>query len=249
MGQKGWTCHRLTGECLPDASSQTKSGCNELVRTQAGKIEEMEKQVADFSQMGEGAVKMMITSRSVIEAQERAINELRKIVTEDSKLTDTYRKLKEVNLLKTSCDIPPYLSAMADSLSLQHEEISELKAVLKEENSIRIMLSNITTEMDSLKEAMQAARENQEALDKCQGLLRTQSSGINILRTLASHTVSRNNSLQDEEIEAHHPSPTSPSSPSPSSPSPASTPLPPASTTHASVLARKEVCDYGDYDD
>ena len=211
---------------------------------QAAKIKEMEKQIAEFSQMSGHTVMMINTSHSVIEAQEKTINELRKIVTEESKLTDAYRKLKEVNLLKTSCDIPPYLSAMADSLSLQHEEISELKAVLQEENSIKTLLSNITTEMDSLKEAMQAARENQEALDKCQGLLRNQSSGINILRTLASHTVSRNNSLRDEEIEAHHPSP-----PSPSSPSPASTPLPPASTTHASVLARKEVCDYGDYND
>ena len=123
-----------------------------MVRAQAGKIEEMEKQVADFSQMGEAAVKMMITSRGVIEAQEKTINELRKIVTEDSKLTETYRELKEVDSLKTNCDIPPYLTLMTDSLNLQHGEISELKAVLQEEDRVKILLRNITEEMESVKE-------------------------------------------------------------------------------------------------
>jgi len=101
----------------------------------------------------------------LLKLKKKTIDELRKIVTEDSKLTDTYRELNEVNLLKTNCDIPPYLSAMADSLNLQHEEISKLKAVLQEKDSIMILLSNITTEMDSLNEAMQAAGENQEGKD------------------------------------------------------------------------------------
>ena len=67
-----------------------------------------------------------------------------------------YRELKEVDLLKTDCDIPPYLSVMADSLNSQQEEISELKAVLQEEDDVKILLSNITTEMDSLNEVIQA---------------------------------------------------------------------------------------------
>jgi len=132
----------------------------------------------------------------VIEAQERAIDELRKIITEDSKLTDTYRELAAVDLIKTNCDIPPYLSAMADSLNSQQEEISELKAVLQEEDSVKILLSNITTEMDALNEVTQATEGNQEVLGKCQELLRKQSSGLNILRTLASHTVTRKDSLR-----------------------------------------------------
>merc|ERR1719430_373026 len=129
---------------------------------------------------------MMNTSRRVIEAQEKTIDELRKIVTGDSKLTDTYRELKEVNLLKTNCDIPPYLTVMADSLNSQQEEISELKAVLQEEDSVKILLSNITTEMDALKELIQVTDVNKEVLGKCQGLLKKQASGLNILRTLAS---------------------------------------------------------------
>merc|ERR550519_3315625 len=139
---------------------------------------------------------MMNSSHSVIEAQERAIDELRKIITEDSKLTDTYRELASVDLLKTNCDIPPYLSAMADSLNSQQEEISELKAVLQEEDSVKILLSNITTEMDALNDVTQATEGNQEVLGKCQELLRKQSSGLNILRTLASHTVTRKDSLR-----------------------------------------------------
>ena len=126
----------------------------ELVVTQAAKLKEMEKHVSDFSKTTEDTVRMMNSSHSVIESQERTIDELRKIVIEDSKLTDTYRELAAVDLLKTNCDIPPYLSAMADSLNSQQEEISELKAVLQEEASVKILLSNITREMDSLKEVI-----------------------------------------------------------------------------------------------
>merc|ERR1719430_2663502 len=142
---------------------------------------------------------MMNTSHRVIETQEKTIDELRKIVTEDSKLADTYSELTALDLLKTNCDIPPYLSAMADPLNSQQEEISELKAVLQEEDSVKKLLSNITTEMDALNKVKQATEENQEVLGKCQGLLRKQSSGLNILRTLASHTVTRKDSLRYEE--------------------------------------------------
>ena len=41
---------------------------------------------------------------------------------------------------------------MVDSLNSQQEEISELKAVLQEEDSVKILLSNITTEMDEHRE-------------------------------------------------------------------------------------------------
>merc|ERR1719391_1781776 len=191
--EKSWTLVLYMMKVMSSSKEMMKSK-EELVVAQAAKIEEMEKQVADLS---EHTVRMINTSHSVIEAQEKTINELRKIVTEDSKLMKTYRELKEVDLLKTNCDIPPYLTVMVDSLNSQQEEISELKAVLQEEDSVRILLSNITAEMESLKEAIQAAGENEEVLDKCQQLLRKQSSGLNILRSaLESQAVSRNNSLQ-----------------------------------------------------
>jgi len=229
------------------------------VVAQAARIEEMEKQVADFSQ----TVRMINTSQSVIEAQEKTIDELRKIVTEDSKLTETYRELKEVNLLKTNCDVTPYLTIMADSLNSQHEEISELKAVLQEEDRVNILLSNITTEMESLNEAIQATGENVEVLGKCQQLSREQSSGLNILRSLVSHAVSRNNSLPYAEIEAQHPSTSSPLSPTPASTCPpaASTTTTTTTTTTITttttplspgpvkVLVRKEVGNPADYFD
>merc|ERR1719222_1765202 len=180
-------------------------------------------EVADFTQMTENTFRMMNTSNSVIEAQEKTITELRKLVTEDSKLTDKYSELKEVNLLETNCDIPPYLTAMANYLNLQQEEISGLKAVLQEEDSVKILLSNITAEMESLNKVIQAAGEKEEVLGKCQELLRKQSSGLNILRrTLTSQAVGRNSSLRYEEIEAHQPSHSSPLSPNPASTRPTS---------------------------
>ena len=195
---KSWTLVSYMMKVMSSSREMMKSK-EELVVTQAAKIKEMEKQVTDFSQTTEGTVRMMNTSHRVIEAQERTIDELRRIVTDDSKLTDTYRELAAVDLIKTNCDIPPYLSAMADSLNSQQEEISELKAVLQEEDSVKILLSNITQEMVALNEVTQATEGNQEVLGKCQELLRKQSSGLNILRTLASHTVTRKDSLRYEE--------------------------------------------------
>ena len=221
--EKSWTLVSYMMKVMSSSKEMMKSK-EELVVTQATKIEELEKQVADFSHMTEDTLRMMNTSHSVIEAQEKTIDELRKIATDDSMLTAKYRELKEVNLLKTNCDIPPYLTIMADSLNLQYEEISELKAVLQEEESIKLLLSNITTEMDSLKKAIQASAKNQEVLGKCQELLRKQSSGLNLLRTLANHAVSRNNSILYEDLDQLHPSPSL-------SPTPASTNLSPTTTT------------------
>merc|ERR1719458_2064248 len=159
--EKSWTLVSYMMKVMSSSKEMMKSK-EELVVTQAAKIEEMEKQVADFSQMTEDTLRTMITSHSVIEAQEKTITELRKLVTEDSKLTDKYKELTEVNLLETNCDIPPYLIAMVDSLNLQQEEISELKAVLQEEDSVKILLSNITAEMESLNKVIQAAGEKEE---------------------------------------------------------------------------------------
>jgi len=64
---------------------------------------------------------------------------------------------------------------------------------------VKILLSNITAEMDALNEVIQVTDVNQEVLGKCQGLLKKQASGLNILRTLASHVVTRNDSLRYEE--------------------------------------------------
>ena len=175
------------------SSKEMYKSKEELLETQAVKIEEMAKQVVDLSQM-------LNSSQLALEAQERTIEELKKLVTEDSKLTDTYRQLKEGNLLQTNCDVPPFLTLMMDSLNSQQEEISELKTVLQEEESGKILLSNITREMSTLNEVKQAADENHEvALGRCQMLLQKQSSGLDLLRTLASYAVSRNNSLRYEE--------------------------------------------------
>merc|ERR1719458_1388733 len=159
--EKSWTLVSYMMKVMSSSKEMMKSK-EELVVTQAARIEEMEKQVTDFSQMTEDTLRMMNTTHSVIEAQEKTITELRKLVTEDK-----YSELKEFNLLEKNCDIPPYLTAMANYLNLQQEEISELKAVLQEEDSVKILLSNITAEMESLNELIQAAGENQEVLGKC----------------------------------------------------------------------------------
>ena len=83
----------------------------------------------------------------IVIAQRKTIDELKKIVTEDSKLNATYNELKEGNLLQPNCDVPPYLTLMTDSLNSQQEEISELKAVLQEEEGVKTLLSSIATEL------------------------------------------------------------------------------------------------------
>jgi len=60
---------------------------------------------------------------------------------------------------------------------------------------VKILLSNITTDMDALNKVIQVTDMSQEVLEKCQGLLKKQASGLNILRTLASQVVTRNHLL------------------------------------------------------
>ena len=127
--EKSWTLVSYMMNVMSSSQEIMKSK-DELVETQAAKIEEMKEQISEYAQMTEDTVRRLNISHSVIEAQEKTIDELRKVVTADSKLTDTYRELKEGSLVQTNCDVPPYLTLMTDSLNSQQEEISELKAVL-----------------------------------------------------------------------------------------------------------------------
>ena len=78
--EKSWTLVSYMMKVMSSSKEMMKSK-EELVVTQAAKIKEMEKQVADFSQMSEDTLRMLNTSHSVIEAQEKTITELRKLVT------------------------------------------------------------------------------------------------------------------------------------------------------------------------
>merc|ERR1719237_1309899 len=103
------------------SSQEIMKSKDELVETQAAKIEEMKEQISEHTRMTEDSFRRLNISHSVVEAQEKTIDELRKVVTEDSKLTDSYRELKEGSLVQTNCDVPPYLTLMTDSLNSQQE--------------------------------------------------------------------------------------------------------------------------------
>merc|ERR1719450_231925 len=196
--EKSWTLVSYMMNVISSSQEMMRSK-EDLVVTQAAKIEEMAEQISESTRRTEDSFRRLNISIGVIEAQERTISGLRKAVTEDSKLSDTYGRLQEGNLLQTNCDAPPYLSLMTDSLNSQQEQISELKAVLQEEDTVKTLLSNITREMDYLGGSIQATHENWEVLRSCQGLVQKQSEGLDILRILANHAVTRNSSLRYKE--------------------------------------------------
>ena len=199
--EKSWTLVSYMMKVMSSSQEMIKSK-EELVVTQAAKIQEMEKEITKFNQETEDTVRIMNNSYIVIKAQRKTIDELKKIVIEDSKLNATYNELKEGNLLQPNCDVPTYLTLMTDSLNSQQEEISELKAVLQEEEGVKTLLSSIATEMSNFSKVLDTSEENWDVLVQSQRLLQKQSEGLHILRTLASHAVTRSTSLQYEEDDA-----------------------------------------------
>merc|ERR1712130_418740 len=168
--EKSWTLVSYMMKVMSSSQEMIKSK-DELVATQAAKIQEMEKERTEYSEESEDTAKTLNNSYIVIESQRNIIDELKKIVAEDSKLNATYNELK----LQTNCDFPPYLNLMTDPLNSQQEEISELKAVLQQEEGIKTLLSSIATEMANVSKAFHTSEENWEVLVQSQGLLQKQS--------------------------------------------------------------------------
>merc|ERR1719430_715800 len=77
--EKSWTLVSYMMNVMSSTQEMMKSK-EELVVTQAAKIEEMKEQISEYTRMTEDTVRRLNISHSVVEAQEKTIDELRKTV-------------------------------------------------------------------------------------------------------------------------------------------------------------------------
>ena len=156
--------------------------------------------MAECLEKAEASHSMINESQKVIQGQRETIEDLKKVVTEESSLNVTYHEIKEANLLKTNCDIPPFLTSITKALTTQQLEIEELKQAVSGENSVLDLLTEINKEVSDRACMEQAEyRGNWDVLKSCQEVLQEQSSSLDLLKTLASYGVTRDASLRYKE--------------------------------------------------
>merc|ERR1712117_392917 len=112
-----------------------------------------------------------------------------------SSLIAAYQKIKN-----TDCDIPGYFKAtfttFTATLSTQQEEIENLKEAIAGENTVADLLVGINNTATRGAEIVHTEHGNWGILEQFQDVLEKQSSSLDLLRTLASERVTRDNSLR-----------------------------------------------------
>jgi len=198
--QKSWILSTFMMKVLKKSEVLMKSR-EELILTQAVRLKEEANLTIECMEEGEESLRIINESQKVIQSQRETIEDLKKVVIEESSLNTTYHEIKEANLLKTNCDIPPFLTAITKALTTQQLEIEELKAAVAGENNVAELLTGINKEVTGRTRIEQAEAGNWEGLTRCQEVLQEQSSSLDLLKTLASYGVTRNNSLRYKEDE------------------------------------------------
>ena len=201
--EKSWTLVNFMMEVLKKSEALMKSR-EEMIMTQAGKLKQVETNITDCREKVEESLRMMKESQKVIHSQRKIIEDLKTVVTEESSLNGTYHKIKEANLLKSDCDIPPFLTGITEALTTQQKEIEELKQAVAEENNVADLLTEISKDVSCTFELPKASAEQWDVLGKCQGVVEEQFSSLDFMKTLASYGVTRNNSLRYKEDEEGH---------------------------------------------
>ena len=201
--EKSWTLVNFMMKVLKKSEELMKSR-EEMILTQAAKLEQEETKMIVCTEKAEERLRMMNERQKDIQGQRKTIEGLKNVVTEESSLNVTYHEIKEANLLKTNCDIPPFLTAITKALTTQQLEIEELKEAVAGENNVADLLTGISKEIADRAGREEAEEGNWEILRRCQEVLHKQSSSLDLLKTLASYGVTRNNSLRYKEDEEGH---------------------------------------------
>merc|ERR1711963_1200924 len=108
-----------------------------------------------------------------------------------SSLNAAYQKIRDAD-----CDLPGYLASITTTLSTQQEEIQNLKKAVSTKNTVVDLLAGINNATNRGAEIVTAVHGNWGILEECQDVLEKQSSSLDLLRTLASERVTRDNSLR-----------------------------------------------------
>merc|ERR1719204_1108674 len=167
----------------------------ELVNSQATMLGQLKAEVTECKENIGDSLKMVRDSQKVIQGQQSTIEDLKSVIIDESSLNAAYQKIKD-----TDCDIPGYFKAtfttFTTTLSTQQEEIENLKEAIAGENTVADLLVGINNTATRGAEIVYTEHGNWGILEQLQDVLEKQSSSLDLLRTLASERVTRDNSLQ-----------------------------------------------------
>merc|ERR1712240_720197 len=133
-------------------------------------------------------LKMVRDSQAVIQVQKDTIEDLKSVVSKESSLNAAYQQMRDAD-----CD---YLAPIITTISTQREEIENLKKAVSSEQTVTNLLNEINSAATSGAAIVKARHDNWGIVEECQDVLKKQSSSLDLLRTLASERVTRDDSLR-----------------------------------------------------
>merc|ERR1711872_1073801 len=163
----------------------------ELMGTQAAMLSQLKAELAECKENIGESLKMVRDSQEVIQGQRETIEDLESVVVEESSPNAAYQKIRDAD-----CDLPGYLASITTTLSTQQEEIQNLKKAVSKGNTVVDLLAGINNATNRGAGIVTAVQGNWGILEECQDVLEKQSSSLDLLRTLASERVTRDNSLR-----------------------------------------------------
>merc|ERR1712004_911770 len=160
----------------------------DLIDTQATMVSQLKAEVGECKENIRDNLKMVRDSQAVIQVQKKTIEDLKSVVSKESSLNAAYQQMKDAD-----CD---YLAPIITTISTQREEIENLKKAVSGEETVTNLLNEINNAANSGAAIVKAQHDNWGILEECQDVLKKQSSSLDLLRTLASERVTRDNSLR-----------------------------------------------------
>merc|ERR1719474_2046793 len=199
---KSWTLVDFMMEVVKKSKGAAKTR-EELVNSQSTMLGQLKAEVAECKENIGESLKMVRDSQKVIQGQQSTIEDLKSVIIDESSLNAAYQKIRN-----TDCDIPGYFKATfttyTTSLSTQQEEIENLKEAIAGENTVADLLVGINNTATRGAEIVHTEQGNWGILEQFQDVLEKQSSSLDLLRTLASERVTRDNSLRfKQDAEGH----------------------------------------------
>jgi len=199
---KSWTLVDFMMEVVKKSKEAAKTR-EELVNSQATMLGQLKAEVAECKENIGDSLKMVRDSQKVIQGQQSTIEDLKSVIIDESSLNAAYQKIRD-----TDCDIPGYFKAtfttFTTTLSTQQEEIENLKEAIAGENTVADLLVGINNTATRGAEIVHTEQGNWGILEQFQDVLEKQSSSLDLLRTLASERVTRDNSLRfKQDAEGH----------------------------------------------
>jgi len=187
---KSWTLVGFMMKVLEKSNGAARAR-EELMGTQAAMLSQVKAELAECKENIGESLKMVRDSQEVIQGQRETIEDLESVVVKESSLNAAYQKIRDAD-----CDLPGYLASITTTLSTQQEEIQNLKKAVSKGNTVVDLLAGINNATNRGAEIVTAVHGNWEILEECQDVLEKQSLSLDLLRTLASERVTRDNSLR-----------------------------------------------------